>query len=147
MLTKPRIIAQKVSEEKAALEEVMPQAEKFEKVNEGKDLEYYKAFDKSGMFLGAVFKASAKGYSSTIDLLAGILKNGTITAIKVISQNETPGLGSQVSEQKFTGQFAGKDSALMDVQAITGATISSRAVINCVKERAKEIKTLIANEK
>ena len=125
MLTKPKIALQKANEEKAALEEVMPQAVKFETVKTKEKLEYYKAFDKSGMFMGAVFKASAKGYSSTIEVLAGILKSGDITAIKVISQNETPGLGSQVSDDKFTGQFSGKNSALSDVQAITGATISA----------------------
>jgi electron transport complex protein RnfG len=147
MLTKPKIAQQKANEEKAALEEVMPQADRFELMKgEGKP-DYYKAFDKSGTFLGVVFKSSAKGYSSTIEVLTGMLKSGKIVAIKVLSQNETPGLGSQVSDNKFTGQFSGKDSALSDVQAITGATISSRAVINSVKEKAKEIKTLIANEK
>jgi len=147
MLTEPKIALQKANEEKAALEEVMPQADKFEMVKaEGKP-EYYKAFDKSGAFLGVVFKASAKGYSSIIEVLTGMLKSGNITAIKVLSQNETPGLGSQVSDNKFTGQFSGKDNTLSGVEAITGATISSSAVINSVKEKAKEIKTLIANEK
>ena len=147
MITKPKIALQKANEEKAALEEVMPQAEKFEAVKISEDSQYYKAFDKSGIFLGAAFKASAKGYSSVIEALAGMLKDGTITVIKVVSQSETPGLGSRIAEAKFTSQFSGKDSSLSGVQAISGATISSRAVINAVKQKAQEIKILIENEK
>jgi electron transport complex protein RnfG len=95
--------------------------------------------------MGAAFKASGKGYSSIIETMVGMLKDGTITAIKVISQNETPGLGARVAEPEFTGQFENiKD--LSGVSAITGATISSRAVINSVEKKDKEIMAKIKNE-
>jgi electron transport complex protein RnfG len=75
-------------------------------------------------------------------------KDGTITAIKILNQNETPGLGARIIEPEFTRQFSNKDlSALNDIQAITGATISSRAVIEAVKKKAGEIKELIKNER
>ena len=145
ILTRSKIIAQAQAEEEAGLKEVMPQAAHFEAVKSGDEVLYYKAHDLEGKLIGVAFKASGKGYSSTIEVMAGMLKDGTITAIKVLSQNETPGLGSRVAEPEFTGQF--KD--ILDtssVQAITGATISSRAVINSVQKKAQEIKSLIKDE-
>jgi electron transport complex protein RnfG len=148
VFTKSRIIAQAKAEEETSLREVLPQAERFEEVKSGEEILYYKAYDKENKFIGVAFKASGKGYSSTIETMVGMLRDGTITAIKVISQNETPGLGAQVSGSEFTEQFKNKSSArLDDVQAITGATISSRAVIDSVKEKAGQIQELIKNEK
>jgi electron transport complex protein RnfG len=96
--------------------------------------------------VGVVFKAGGKGYSSTIETLAGMLKDGRITAIKVLSQNETPGLGSRVSEPEFGAKF--KDvKDISKVQGIAGATISSRAVIDSVREKAEEVLARIKNEK
>jgi electron transport complex protein RnfG len=150
MLTGPKILAAAKSEEQAALKEVMPLAATFTAVKPDVDKEtlYYKAFDPQGKLIGFVFKASGKGYSSIIVTLAGIFLDEKISAIKVISLNETPGLGMQVAEDKFTGQFGGQNSLeLSGVQAITGATISSRAVMDSVKKRAQEIKELIKNDK
>ena len=144
--TKPKILAQMQSAEEESLKEVMPDAVNFVPVESDGRLVYYKAEDKDGKTLGAAFKASEKGYSSTIDTMVGMLKDGTITSIKVLSQNETPGLGSQVSEPGFTGRFKDKLD-LSDIQAITGATISSRAVINSVKEKAGQIRSLIKDGK
>jgi Na+-translocating ferredoxin:NAD+ oxidoreductase subunit G len=150
MLTGPKIIAASQAEERAALKEIMPLAVKFVPVKpEGaKEILYYKALGQEDKLIGFIFKASGKGYSSVIDTLAGIFPDGTISAIKVISLNETPGLGMQVAESKFTGQFRQRSSFdLSGVQAITGATISSRAVMNSVIKKAKEIKELIKKEK
>ncbi|MDP2831445.1 MAG: FMN-binding protein, partial [Candidatus Omnitrophota bacterium] len=88
-----------------------------------------------------------KGYSSVIETLAGIFLDEKISAIKIISLNETPGLGMRVAEDKFTAQFTRQSSLdLSGVQAITGATISSRAVMNSVMQKAREIKDLITND-
>jgi electron transport complex protein RnfG len=150
MLTGPKILAAALSEEQAALKEVMPLAAKFTAVKPDADKEilYYKAFDKQGKLMGFVFKAGGKGYSSVIQTLAGIFLDGKISAIKIIALNETPGLGMRVTENKFTDQFKQQNSLdLSGVQAITGATISSRAVMNSVMQKAEEIKELIKNDK
>ena len=149
-LTGPKIIAAAQSEEQAALKEVMPLAVKFNTVKSAADKEvlYYKAFDNQDRLIGFVFKASGKGYSSVIQTLTGIFPDGKISAIKIISLNETPGLGMRVREDKFTGQFNHQNSLdLSGVEAITGATISSRAVIDSVMKKAQEIKELIKNDK
>jgi electron transport complex protein RnfG len=143
-LTKTRIIAQAQAEEEESLKEVIPEGERFEAVKSGDNIIYYNAYDKSGKLVGVAFKASGKGYSSTIETMVGMLKDGTITNIKVLSQNETPGLGAAVAEPDFASQFAHKNvQNLNEVQAITGATISSDAVIDSVKKKAEEIKALV----
>lgn len=146
-LTKAKIIAQARAEEDSALKEVMPDAGHFEPVIMGEDVIYYKVRNKEGKFTGVAFKVSGKGYSSVIDTLVGMGKDGTIVAIKVLSQNETPGLGVRITEPAFTGRFTNKNiQDLSGIQAITGATISSKAVINSVEVKAKEILELIKNE-
>lgn len=146
-ITKPKIIAQAKSEEETSLKGVLPEANKFEPVRAGEDTVYYKAF-KDNKFIAVAFKSSGKGYSSVIQTMVGMTKGGVITAIKVLSQNETPGLGARVSEPSFTHQFANTNlQGLNEIQAITGATISSKAVIDSVKKKAEEIKTLIEDER
>ena len=145
-ITKPRILAQAQAEENAGLKEVLPEADKFEGVKEKEEVIYYKGYDKNGKFVGVAFKAVGKGYSSVIETLVGMLKDGKINAIKILSQNETPGLGSRIAEPGFTSQFKGIDD-LSGVHAITGATISSRAVIASVDKKALEVRGLIKNEK
>jgi len=147
-ITKPRIIAQAEAEEKASLKEVLPEATHFEPVKSGNDIIYYKAYTKNGKFIDVAFKTSGKGYSSIIETMVGLTLDGNITAIKILSQNETPGLGTPVTDSSFTGQFANKNMQdLNEVQAITGASISSKAIIDSVSKKAQEIKELIKNEK
>jgi len=140
--TKSKIISQAQAEEEASLKEVVPQGERFEAIKSQAGTIYYRVYDKEAKFIGAAFKASGKGYSSTIETMVGMLEDGTITAIKILSQNETPGLGANIVGQDFTGQFTNKKD-LSKCEAITGATISSRAVIEMVKNKAEEIKGLI----
>ena len=141
-LTQPRIIAMAQAEEEASLKEVMSQAADFKPVKSADKTLYYQAQDKNGKIIGVVFKAEGKGYSSTIETVAGMLNDGTITAVKILSQGETPGLGSRITKPDFLAQFKDKKD-LSAVQAITGATISSSAVINSVREKAQEIKKLM----
>jgi Na+-translocating ferredoxin:NAD+ oxidoreductase subunit G len=147
-LTGPKILAAALAEEQTGLKEVMPLAVKFTEVKSKTDNKvlYYNAFDNQGKLIGFVFKAGGKGYSSVIETLVGMFLDGKISAIKVMSLNETPGLGMRVAEKGFTVQFSSQDSAdLSSVEAITGATISSRAVMNSVMQKAKEIKELAKN--
>ena len=147
-LTKPLIIAQARAEEEVSLKDVLPLAVIFKPVKSGNDIIYYKAYSKDEQFIGIAFKASGKGYSGTIETMAGMTKDGAITAIKILSQNETPGLGNRIADSSFTERFTHKNiQALNEVQAITGATVSSKAVIDSVYKKAQEIKELIKNDK
>ncbi len=177
LLTRPKILEQKAQEEKEALEEVLPEAGFFEPVMQEGKVIYFRAYlssDKKKM-LGYAFRAEGKGYSGAIETIAGMDTQGRITGIKLLAQNETPGLGAKVGEvlakktlcqaikeffrprQKiyevadepwFCAQFRGrkienlfvvKTPTQKNIQAITGATISSEALTNSVREKAKEI--------
>lgn len=142
------LCAAAAAQEKADLKGLVPDAHNFEPVRSGDNVIYYKAKDKDGGFIAAVFEAEAKGHSSTIKALTGLTKEGKITAIKIVSQNETAGLGSEVASDNFTKSFSGKNiEQLKGIDAISGATISSSAVIEAVSKKAQEIKELIKDEK
>ena len=124
-LTSLKIIAQAQAQGELALREVMPEGEIFEPVKTDAGVLYHLVRDKNKKIIGVVFKASHKGYSSTVETIVGMFPDGTITAIKVLSQNETPGLGARVAEKEFMQQFAKRQIRELDnVQAVTGATIS-----------------------
>jgi electron transport complex protein RnfG len=145
-LTRSKIYAQAQTEEEVSLRGVLPEGVRFEPVTSGNETVYYKAFDSKKQLIGAAFKAEGKGYSGTIETMVGMLTDGTIVTIKVLAQDETPGLGARVCEPAFSQQFARKHAQeLATVQAITGATISSKAVIDSVQKKAQEIRVLMQN--
>lgn len=145
--TRSRIEAQMVSEEKGALDEVFVGANEFEQGNSG-EKSYYLA-KKDGKVLGYIIKVETKGYGGVISMLVGFDFNGEIKGVEILSQNETPGLGAKINEIRygedspwFLKQFEGKKAKELelgkDVQAITAATISSRAVLDGVKKEVSD---------
>ncbi|MDP2924594.1 MAG: RnfABCDGE type electron transport complex subunit G [Candidatus Omnitrophota bacterium] len=143
-LTKPRIASQGQAEIQTSLKQVLADAVRFEPIKEKEEIVYYKGYDNKNKIVGVAFNASAKGYSSIIETMVGISLEGEIIAIKVINQNETPGLGARIAEKSFTSQFIKKSvTELSKVNVISGATISSKAVIESVKRKAEEIKKLL----
>jgi electron transport complex protein RnfG len=107
-------------------------------------LEFFPA-TKDGQLVGTAVKTySDKGFNERIWLMVGFDLNNKINNIDVLEQKETPGLGTKMKEPKFKNQFPGKDPASFrlkvkkdsgDVDAISAATISSRAFCDAV-ERA-----------
>lgn len=103
-----------------------------------------------GESLGHAFMATATGYGGTIDILIGLEPDATLRGIKIISQQETPGLGAKITEPFFLDQFQGLSAEQVvlahnggKIDAITGATTSSSAVVNAVKEAIlKKLETL-----
>lgn len=140
-ITLPAIQAQKANQEQQAFKQILPQADKFLEGQTGR-FTYYEGF-KNKDRVGCVLKVKAKGYAGNIDMLVGIDSRGAIQAVEVLSQQETPGLGSRITEIRqaegkpwFLEQFKGKiaaDLKMSDIQAITGATISSKAVLEGIK--------------
>jgi electron transport complex protein RnfG len=107
-------------------------------------LEFYPAA-KDGQLVGTAVKTySDKGFNERIWLMVGFDSSNKINNIDVLEQKETPGLGTKMKEPKFKSQFPGKDPTSFrlkvkkdggDVDAISAATISSRAFCDAV-ERA-----------
>lgn len=86
---------------------------------------------------GYIVESYGKGYSSYIHILTSVDKNFVLKKIKIQGHGETPGLGDEIEKDYFLDQFAGKSSDKLvvikgetedKIQAITGATISSRGV-------------------
>jgi len=91
--------------------------------------------------VGVIYTAEPAGYSGKIQLLVGLdISDKKITAIKILSQSETPGLGAKAKESFFTDRFKAKKTESVlevvtkepvgdsEVLAITSATITSKAV-------------------
>ncbi len=103
-----------------------------------------KAVDASGNVLGYVINVTShEGSQADISFSVGIQNDGTLNGYSITSISETPGLGVLVQEEPFYSQFEGKaeenytvvktaPAADNEIQAVTGATISSRAVTNGV---------------
>ncbi len=104
----------------------------------------WQARDSMGTLVGIVFRVFPQGYGGPIPITVGLDLDQKITGIRIASASEglkeTPGLGSKITGEEFTAQFNGKsaaDAALRkdggSIDAITAATISSRAVASGVK--------------
>lgn len=113
--------------------ELMTRSVKDEKTGEMKEIKECV----SPRNIGYIVEGLGKGYSSYIHLLASVDKDITLKKIKILGHGETPGLGDEIEKDYFLNQFEGKKLDSLEVvktdtedkiQAITGATISSRAV-------------------
>ncbi|MFC1846630.1 FMN-binding protein [Chloroflexota bacterium] len=95
--------------------------------------------------IGYAFLATGAGYGGSISILVGLEDAQTVKGIIILSHIETPGLGSRITEPSFLNQFIGlniNNVALTQdggqIDGLTSATISSKAVVNAVKETAME---------
>ena len=101
---------------------------------------YYDAYE-DDVLVGRVLKVDVPGYSSTINALVGINLENEITGIDIVSHQETPGLGADIEKDDFLRQFIGKTKDRIklrredgEIDGVTGATISSRAITDGVRE-------------
>lgn len=93
--------------------------------------EIYKAANDSGY----VFTTTANGFGGTMSVMVGIDADAKITGVKLMTHNETPGLGTKTAEPSFTEQFIGIQTQEVDpeVDTISGATVSSNAFKRAVE--------------
>lgn len=139
--TAPLVASQ---QEKRAIEVglkgLMPQAADFHRVGELDGATVYEGRTADGELVGLGVFAEGSGYHDTIRLAVGIdPQAGSLLGVRVLEQTETPGLGSLIAEDAFLNQFVGKplDDPLLpgvDVDAVSGATVSSVAVCDIVAQ-------------
>ncbi len=135
--------------EQETMEQIL-KAEKYETVKTTLDnIDYNVNIAKDGEEVkGYIFSVKEKGYGGDISVMTGIDRQGTIIAVKVIdASNETPGLGQNVLRENFNNQYSGKTETVdvvkseakdNEITAVTGATISSKAVTRAVN-KSREI--------
>jgi len=115
----------------------------------------WQALDSLNNIVGIVFQVHPQGFGGLIPVTVGLDSDAKITSIKISKEGlkETPGLGARVADLDFTKQFIGKHAAILklktdggDIDAVTGATISSRAVCNGIKKGIKQYSKYIESK-
>ena len=157
LLTKDKIAEQSALEAEQSRKVVLSDADSFEEADG-----YYigKANNETVGYVfqteakGYVFQTEAKGYGGAVKVMTGISADGQITGVVILEHSETPGLGANAEKASFTDQFKQtapekgitlvKNKAPSDgeIEAMTGASITSRAVTNAVNEAITKYNTV-----
>ena len=142
LLTEERIAQQAVATAEESRKVVLPGAEEFQAQEDGA---YYTG-SAGGQLVGYVFETEASGYGGKVKVMTGIDAEGAITGVVILSHDETPGLGANAEKPDFLNQFlqqAPKGGLEVikyqtpgegQIQAMTGATVTSTAVTNAVNQ-------------
>ncbi len=152
----PKIAMHRKAATEKAVFDVQPEAAKQHKV-ETVDFELYKVFDENENPIGYALPFEGNGFQGKIRLMVGV-KNDLkeIVGLQILEQVETPGLGTKVTEDDFTSRFINLSSVprilpvktepvtkpTNEVQTITGATISSKAVIAIVNSGLEKLRSV-----
>jgi Na+-translocating ferredoxin:NAD+ oxidoreductase subunit G len=164
--TFPIIAEHKIKEQENARQEVMKEGAKFLLCDSASSLPYYRVYadENETELIGYIITAVGKGYSSDIETVTSLDTTFHIIGIKIISQKETPGLGTKSQEiiygekdpwfqrQFLKNYLENQGSQPLDaltlavdkdggqIHSITGATITSRAISNSIKNGAITLK-------
>lgn len=148
LLTEERIAANTAQKATAAMQEVLP-AEAYTPLpltdaqRQAGFLEVCQADSE-----GYVLRLNRNGFGGVIDLMIGVRMDGTVSGISIISHSETASLGANCTRADFRSQFVGKSGTLAvrkdggQIDALTGATVTSRAVteaVNLALDFVKEV--------
>ena len=106
----------------------------------------YRVLD-NGALVGYCVEVVSAGFGGDIEMTVGYTSDGEILGVSIVSLSETPGLGAKVDEESFLSQYKGKQGSLIlgeDIDAISGATISSRAVTDGVNKASESLRKVLA---
>ncbi len=120
----------------ASIEKIFEREVDCKLYSEDADQKVYIVYNGTNLY-GACIDLTTIGYGGEMEMLIGLDADNTILKIEFVTMSETPGLGAKVKQPDFKDQFKGKNSPVIlgtDVDAITGATISSTAVTNAVNK-------------
>lgn len=121
------------------------------------EFNYYTAV-KDGNIIGYIFKTAEKGYGGDVSVMTAVNTDGTVKSVAILDvSNETPGLGQNAAKESFYSQYADKKSGISlvkngaesdknEVNAVTGATITSTAVNKAVNKALKQFESVKNNE-
>ncbi len=144
--TMPIAIQNDLKRKEAARKELLPAAVSFEAIP-GRD-ECFEGRNADGRPVGYVLKTVAHGYGGAIVMIVGVDENKRIVDYRIMQHNETPGLGEIAKKDRFRKQFAGRDRNVLEVtkrgeegkvQAITGATITTVAVVKAIRSALESL--------
>lgn len=141
-ITAPVIEQRNIQANNESRQEVLQVAEEFSEVKDvnGDLIEEVYQGTKGGEVVGYTIKTTPKGYGGKVEVMVGISNDGKISGVKIGNHSETPGLGSKSADPSFKDQYNGKSTKTPlnvvkgnasnenDIVAISGATITSKAV-------------------
>ncbi len=146
-VTAPKIEQLAAETEAAAKQAVLTDAVSFSEEKQiekdGNAYTYYEGFSAEESTVGYVFRTSAKGYGGDIAVMVGVKTDGTVAGVNILSISETAGLGMNATNESFLAQFLGKSGTIgvmkngsseTEIQALTGATITSKAMASAVNQ-------------
>ena len=136
--TKPQSIANENAEKQEAIKSIFGEGIESKKVSEEDAENELYVILKDGKVFGYCAEVAPNGFGGEIKMMVGVDYEGKVCGANIVTMSETPGLGSRTKEEAwFLEQFAGKSGELAvgnGVDAITGATISSKAVTKGVSD-------------
>lgn len=153
-MTKDRIAMLEQQAETEAMQAVLPVAEAFEEIpgNGSEVVKHIFCGTRAGDTVGWCVSVTPKGYGGEINMMVGVSPGGTVAGVKIISMSETPGLGAKASEPSYYEQYfeqTGPISVIKsgdpkdnEVVAISGATITSRAVTDGVNAALEAVEMM-----
>ncbi len=154
LLTRGRIAEAKRQAESASQKAVLPQAGSFEDAPD-RSCTVGKAGNR---VVGYVFVTKTKSYGGDLSVMTGIDRSGNVTGTELLSSSDTPGLGLNAEKESFRSQYKqpappegfavvkSKTGAKGEIDAITSATITSKAYTSCVNQAIKEFKKVKGSE-
>lgn len=159
-VTAPIIESNSIEKTNASMRSVFNDAKDFVPVERDADTDktvtgIYAAKDESTATIGACICVSPNGYGGAIDMVVGVGADGKVTGVDIISQSETAGLGAKAVEEDFRAQYVGKGTVSKvvksgakadEINAITSATITSKAVTAGVNTAVAEAERVLAKE-
>jgi Na+-translocating ferredoxin:NAD+ oxidoreductase subunit G len=151
----PLIAANQKAETERAIFLVQPDGKTYEKIQNA-GFELYKVFDEGKSLIGYSLVYDGNGFQGKIKLIAGITPDlEKITSFEILDQVETPGLGTKITEDPFRDQFKGLSLSPQvswvkgapatkpnEIQAITGATISSKSLVAIINNGVAKMREL-----
>lgn len=135
--------------------EVLSTAKSFKDGKSG-NISYVTGLNDKNEVEGYVFVTQAKSYGGQIKVMTGVDRDGKVTGVKLLEINDTVGLGMNAKKDSFRNQYIGlfdkitvqkngADKEKNEIQALTGATISSNAVTDAVNSALADYNTVTGN--
>lgn len=153
LMTEKPIAEQNLGENQQALKAMFPEADEFAELSPGESsgVSFVYEVKQGGQTVGYAVKETVQGYGGSIEVLTGMETGGTLRGISVGGPDfkETEGLGARAKEPEFTDQFAGKTPPLKlgeNIDGISGATVTSRAVVDGVNQGVGKVQSLTGGE-
>lgn len=141
-------IIQKVNAERAddARKAVLPGADRFQEMTDVKKIEGVTAIHKAENQAGYVISSEMKGFNGPVKIMVAFDPQGQILGVKVVEHKETPGLGTKSETPSFLNQFKDTED-LKDIDQVSGASVTSRAVTEAVGIAVEQSKVIIGGGK